>query len=846
MTQPPHHGRNNLRTFLLPQQPSQSLPRDALHQNGAGPLLKRHSFGRWNSRIFPSASLQRKARVFIGILLVGLLGTSYCSSAILLSRSYSQLEHRAVEKSVTWVLETYHKRLEKLNQLAFLWSNRDVTAAFLQQPTQASLRARFLQGLPLGADLQVLLLLNAQGQGVYGESAPGSDSARALPAALRASLQAQADRWAGRLDNVYPEVVALPEGLLGVVARPVTADWAGGSRVGTLIMGQRLDGPLPTQTETATHRQLQVYRLPQDAVQPVPAEPLAELLGGAAIAIRIKTESEIAGYALVRDRANRPVLMLEVTLPREIYRQGQQNLRYLAGILLLVGSVLGITTQLLAHQLIQLWQHQRESERQLAWQATHDDLTNLVNRREFEHCLEEALQDAKLHGSLYGLCYLDLDQFKIINDTCGHQAGDELLRQVTTLLQAQLSPQDVLARLGGDEFGLLLYQRPIKQVVEIAEQLRRSLQEFRFLWQDKIFSIGVSIGVVAIHQDSPDRDRVLSASDAACYVAKNRGRNRVHVYQADDREVVQQRSEMEWVARLNQALEENRFCLYCQAIAPVVQSDTTGEHYEVLVRLCDESGRLVPPGDFIPAAERYNLMHLIDRWVIRTLFSTQGQHYRQSWERCQRENYHCLYAINLSGASINDDQFIDFLYEQFARHRVPPQVICFEITETVAITHLGRAIQFMRELKHLGCYFALDDFGSGMSSFGYLKNLPVDYLKIDGEFIKDIQDDPTHRAMTGAINQIGHLMGIRTIAEFVEDQGILEHLKVIGVDYAQGYGIAHPQPLPSRISAPERRKSSFLPTRPADGPGCLEPGDDRANPLFCLQGDLQQRGYRCF
>lgn len=437
----------------------------------------------------------------------------------------------------------------------------------------------------------------------------------------------------------------------------------------------------------------------------------------------------------------------------------------------------------------------QESQQRLAWQAKHDPLTGLINRFEFERLIKQTIAFAQSDTQHHVLGYLDLDQFKIVNDTCGHPVGDELLRQVTTLLKSQIRSTDVLARLGGDEFGLLLHACDVEVALQIANQLRQSIRDFRFVWQDKVFAVGISVGLVSIDPACHDLATVLSAADAACYIAKNRGRNRVHLYQADDRELLQQHGEMQWAARLTQALEENRFQLYYQSIIPTQLDERHSDHYEILIRLQDRSGEPVPPGAFIPAAERYNLMHLIDSWVIRTVFSTLGTLYRQTWEQCQQTGQDCLYTINLSGSSMNDDEFMDFLQEQFRLYQVPPQVICFEITETIAIRNLGRAVHFMETFRKLGCRFALDDFGSGMSSFAYLKNLPVDYVKIDGGFVKDMLGDPTYLAIVEAINQVGHALGLKTIAEFVENDAILQKLRAMGVDYAQGYGIAQPKPL---------------------------------------------------
>ncbi|NIP71780.1 MAG: EAL domain-containing protein [Gammaproteobacteria bacterium] len=431
----------------------------------------------------------------------------------------------------------------------------------------------------------------------------------------------------------------------------------------------------------------------------------------------------------------------------------------------------------------------RAMARKMDYLAAHDALTGLVNRREFEQRLGHALHTARSDGLEHILCYMDLDQFKVVNDTCGHVAGDELLRQLSTLLHGQVRQTDTLARLGGDEFGVLFECCPLDQALGLTNQLRATVQDFRFVWEDKTFSVGVSVGVVPIGKDTGTAASALSAADAACYMAKDSGRNRVHVYEADDAELARRRGEMQWVARIHDALDQDQFELCYQPIVPVLgRGAAAGIHFEILVRMREPGGALIPPGAFLPAAERYNLMPAIDRWVVRATFT---------WLREHRERLGdlMLCTINLSGHSLGDEHLLRHILEQLAALEMPAGRICFEVTETAAVANLSQAVHFMRALKQHGCRFALDDFGSGMSSFAYLKSLPVDFLKIDGNFVRDLVRDPIDRAMVEAINQVGHVMGIQTIAEFVEDQQILDELKHIGVDYAQGCGIAVTKPL---------------------------------------------------
>ncbi len=431
----------------------------------------------------------------------------------------------------------------------------------------------------------------------------------------------------------------------------------------------------------------------------------------------------------------------------------------------------------------------RQLSQQISYQATHDALTGLINRREFERRLRRVLDTAQGESTENALCYLDLDQFKLVNDTGGHVAGDELLRQLGQVLQLHIRKRDTLARLGGDEFGLLMEHCSIEEAQRVAENLINAVGSFSFPWEEHSFNIGVSIGLVAVNNESRSIQGLLRDSDTACYIAKEHGRNRVHLHQDDDEERVKRHGEMQWAVRLPRALSEGRFHLYFQEIVSVDGGRSSqANHYELLLRMEDEQGNLILPGVFLSAAERYSLSDRIDRWVISRVLSWLQGH-RSHLEELD------VCSINLSGLSLSNETFLPFVIRELESSGVPPHKICFEITETVAIANLSRATAFIEVLRHLGCRFALDDFGSGLSSFAYLKSLQVDFLKIDGVFVKDILDDPIDLAMVKSINEIGHVTGKKTIAEFVENDAILQRLREIGVDYAQGYRIGRPCPL---------------------------------------------------
>ncbi|MEW6131696.1 MAG: EAL domain-containing protein [Pseudomonadota bacterium] len=504
--------------------------------------------------------------------------------------------------------------------------------------------------------------------------------------------------------------------------------------------------------------------------------------------------SALLGWRLGR-RITQPIL----SLARTVERIGEGHLTERAA-LTDAGNEFGILERGINHMANSLQAaHEQMQERidqataRLVYQANHDALTGLINRNEFEHRLNKAIGSARQHGRTHALCYMDLDQFKIINDTCGHAAGDELLRQVALMLKDLLRERDTLARLGGDEFALLLENCDLTDANLVAESCRNMIRQFRFKWENRLFNIGVSIGLVMIERDSGSLTDLLSAADAACYVAKDLGRNQVHVYRPADTDLARHRGEMQWIARIHKALAENRMQLYWQDIRPVAEG-ARACHIEILMRMLDEEGKLILPMAFIPAAERYALMPTLDRWAVENVISTCA---RTIAERARIAGKDCMFAINLSGVSLKNQEFRDWLHKKLKGNPGLGEILCFEITETAAIGDLVTINDFIAELRTFGCRFALDDFGSGLSSFGYLKNLKVDYLKIDGAFVQDMAVDTLDFSMVEAIHRIGHQVGIKTVAEYVETSEVMDSLRKIGIDYAQGNFLHKPEPLDS-------------------------------------------------
>ena len=437
----------------------------------------------------------------------------------------------------------------------------------------------------------------------------------------------------------------------------------------------------------------------------------------------------------------------------------------------------------------------RGLERWVEYEASHDSLTGLFNRRQFEAHLQEALDSVCDDERQHALFYLDLDHFQVINDSYGHVAGDQLLKELSRELKAKLVEGACLARLGDDEFGILLENISTDAARRQARELCQLVRAYRFLWEDKPFEIGASIGLVPITSCWRDVGELMRMADSACYVARERGGNRVHVYQAGDAALAQRKGEMQWIPIVRQALLEDNFRLYCQNIVPLAGEANAPAHFEVLLRMVNAEDEIVRPAAFIAAAERYHLMPEIDRWVITNTLRLLG-------ERRQRGNDNSLFSINISGQSLDDEDFLGFVVDQLHFSDVPPENVCFEITETAAASNLVIAQRFIAILRGMGCRFALDDFGRGISSFAYLKNLKVDYLKIDGMFVKDLAEDEVGHAMVESINNIGHTMGVQTIAEFVETQAVLEKLVALGVDHVQGYQLGRPRPLAPMFRVP--------------------------------------------
>ena len=540
--------------------------------------------------------------------------------------------------------------------------------------------------------------------------------------------------------------------------------------------------------EAAINRQLQQLTI---ASQPY-NDDASELLMSDAPEEKINTVMEQASrqQGLILDkleellRHEQQNTQTALAVSRGHFNSTRQLLFALTGIALLLSLLIART----------LIKHVSAKNRQLAYQASHDALTGLINRREFECRVERAIQNASAQAATHALLYLDLDQFKVVNDTCGHATGDELLQQLAQLLLGSVRHRDTLSRLGGDEFGMLFENCPLDKAVEIANNLLKAIDDFNFTWGDTTFTLGISIGVVPIDRSTTDIASAMSAADSACHIAKESGRNQVQIAHMGDRRLQECHGEMQWVSRLTRALEEDRFTLYFQPIIPCTNKPVHDKHLEILVRLIDDDGSVISPGSFLPAAEKYNLVSSIDRWVIENTMTWLA-------ETNNTGTRPVTVAVNLSGQTINSPDMLKFIIDKIEETGVSAEHIIFEIAETVAISNITAATGFMLTLRGCGCRFSLDDFGSGISSFTYLKKLPVDFLKIDGVFIRDILSDPIDHAMVKSINKLGHLLGKETIAKFVETDELANELQLMGINHVQGHACAKPRPLNNYVQS---------------------------------------------
>jgi diguanylate cyclase (GGDEF)-like protein/PAS domain S-box-containing protein len=446
------------------------------------------------------------------------------------------------------------------------------------------------------------------------------------------------------------------------------------------------------------------------------------------------------------------------------------------------GSTIGAVVVL--HDVTEI----RGLTRQMSYQASHDALTGLINRREFERRLKESLGDARANDTAHILCYLDLDRFKAVNDTCGHTAGDNLLREVAGIIRDKVRDSDMVGRLGGDEFGMILLGCPLDKARQISDDVVQAVRDYRFVWRDRIFNIGVSVGMVEITNQSGSLEDLVSAADSACYIAKQHGRGRVHVYSARDEAVARHRGEIMWLQRLQAALRENRFDLHVQPIVSTGGRAVPGPAMEILLRMRDETGKEILPGEFMGAAERYHLMPYVDRWVVQTALAALGRD-------TIRLPAHRSCAINLSGQTLADDTFLEFVVECLDRSGVAPAGICFEVTEGAVVANLKQAHRFISVLHGMGCKFALDDFGSGIGSLANLKSLAIDYLKIDGTFVRSLSEDYANQALVSAMVKLGKSLHFKIVAEEVEDDISFEAVKALGVDFVQGYAVGYPRAL---------------------------------------------------
>lgn len=777
-------------------------------------------------------SLRFKVIVIVAASLLLLFAVQFIVASAVLSKGYSSLESDKTRIQVQSARALIEEQFLQLSGVASDWAHWDDTYEYVTKPNQRYIESNYTDETFDHLKVNAILIADPKGEIVYQR---GFDSVSWKPWKIPLTLQ-NAIGKNGVLtklpeSGVISGLMWMPEGLMIVSAIDILPSASKGKRRGVMVMVRRLDQLLIRKIEGVLDVRVSIAHLTGDRKLTSDMRLAAEeMTAQSGLLVRPLNEREVAGYALMPALGGGTELLMRTVSDRGIYEQGQASLNFIVwstGVIVLVlavfswlfdklvlarlatlsnsvreiGDLAGTTARViditgddelssLAHsingmldQLDESDHSMRELSTQMSYQARHDGLTDLINRYEFDRLVQDAIEDTHHAKRTHCVAHFDIDQFKVINDSCGHMVGDDLIKQLANELRSHVRDSDSLARLGGDEFALLLKGCELDVARRVCEKVLHVVQDFRFTHDDKLFKITASAGLSEINPEHPSTlSELLSAMDAACYVAKEAGGNRVHVFHPDDQELTKRHSQMEWVARIHEAIEKNLFRVYYQRMETL--SAGLDLHCEMLIRLHGEDGTVYAPGYFLPTAERYQLMPQIDRWMVRevlTILARKGSSYP----------YVC--AINLSGQSFSDEDFMGFVIEQIRQKGISPKRICFEITETAVIANISRAKYFIETLKKMGCSFSLDDFGSGLSSFGYLKNLNVDYLKIDGMFIKNIISNSIDRSMVEAINHVGHVMKLHTIAEFAENTEIIEQLREMGIDYAQGYGVAKPE-----------------------------------------------------
>lgn len=776
----------------------------------------------------------------LGQLLVILLisASFFVGFYLFILQSYGDIEEEGLELNRRRVLNALDLEIERLDEVTRGWARSGLMNFLVTtgSPAATVYRDTVVNSVSGSFNIRELAIIDRDRQLIVARETDPANESLDMPlpadspfikAVVKSTVPIHED------PSGFKRGLMLIDDTIHLISSHPNLDYAGALGTSSLIAAVHYNEAAVNNLEKIVEQEIEIVPLSEFAAESSNQIILDEIQNGSRKALfQPVSDSLVEIYTLLNDYAGEPAFVMRVSANRDFYGEASRTLMF-SGIggglvfLLLVGwfllfldkSVLrrlehlsravggfgdsGLQQRLPALSNDEIGEFGRafnnmldslqDSQHALVHQATHDGLTGLINRHQFEIELDAAIAAVRKGHHAHYLLFIDLDRFKIVNDSCGHMAGDKVLIEIAALMRAQLRSTDILGRIGGDEFGVILLDCDPVVARELAGNLREAVAGFRYQSGNRQFTFGACVGLVDLNApDTSSRATALTIADSACRVAKNSGRNRVHEHSSEDRQLSHQLQQTMWVPRISEALEKNRFSLFYQSVDSLMP-DNHSSGVEVLLRLKSDDDSLVAPGAFLPAAERYRLMGQIDRWVIRQFFIWFGEN-RKELDAID------FFALNLSGQSLGDAEFLDFISAEMRARNIPGNRICFEITETAVIENLSHAHKFIKTLKTAGCRFALDDFGAGMSSFTYLRNLPVDILKIDGNLCRNMSKSAIDRAMVKSINEIGHLMQLRTVAEFIETAASLEVCRELGIDYAQGYHLHHPQPLGALLS----------------------------------------------